>query len=231
MIKRPPPELSLHQTVLRLWEPLKRKALSGKPIDFDIVQIDKIIEITEKSHASGQLPHDFDWHADIRDACLENNFNKSIISNNTLSFNEWRAFWKDRTSWSEKADTQATQELMKYGLAAHGALAIACITALSTDKPHALRILYILGILVSGLGITMMMLGHYTFSTFCSHYFSRLSGKLIRKSSWRLFGAIPRWLTLRRIKLWQDISSWLITASILLFAFYAFLFFLVVASR
>ncbi len=42
--------------------------------------------------------------------------------------------------------------------------------------------------------------------------------------------AIPRWLGLRRMQLWLNLASWLMTASILLFALYVFVFFLVVTS-
>jgi len=230
VVRAPPTDISLHNTVRRLWEPLKGRSLQGERLDFDIQQIDGIIVAAEDSFRAGRLPLPFDWARDIRSAQLEHDFNKAAVARNSSDLEEWRQFWKDRLAWSEKTGMQVVQELLKYVLALHGALAIACVTALSTDKSPVVRSLYVFGLLVSGVGILAMLSGQYAFGTYCSHHFARVSGKLIRKRSRRFMSAIPRWLGLRRMQLWLNLASWLMTASILLFALYVFVFFLVVTS-
>lgn len=231
VVQKPPADISLHSTVQRLWEPLIIKSLKGEKLDFDIQQIDRIIVLAEDSFRAGRLPLPFDWARDIRSAQLEHDFNKAAVTRNSSDLEDWRQFWKDRLAWSEKTSMQVVQELLKYVLALHGALAIACVTALSTDKPPVVRSLYVFGLLVSGVGILTILAGQYAFGMYCSHYFARVSGKLIRRRGWHFISAIPRWLGLRRMQLWLSLASWLMTASILFFAFYVFVFFLVVISR
>lgn len=109
--------------------------------------------------------------------------------------------------------------------------AVTCINALGNEKHAAPRELYILGLFVSAVGVIMMAASHYTLNAFGRHYFSRLSGKVIRKQGWRFFGAIPRWVSSRRMKLWENLSTWLTVAALLLFGFYSFIFFLILISR
>ncbi len=225
----PPPELSLLAEVKYLWNPILKDAKAGSDVEFHISQVSQTIEQFETALNSGKLPPDYDWTTDIEKAHKYHDFYVSWVRSARADLEKWYAFWNDRLQTTQKFSLQLAQEGLKYILLLHGATAIACLNAITTNPKTEYKLALLTGMFGAVVGIGLLVIGQIILLNVTWSQNNRISGKLLLRKQWIRLRAISRWIHAKhaRILILADIF---IYGSIVWFGLYVLVCLSIIAN-
>jgi hypothetical protein len=158
----PPAEISFFEEIKRDWEPLPRRVMRGQDVAVDISVIQRKLDEGRHAYRSERLPKEFNWDLDLRRAERFQAERIAWVERDMRARDDWRGFWQARIKDNSELVSKLLQDGVKFILVAHGAVAIAALSALMAANTDKHRVTLLCALFGAAIGLALVAAGQIT---------------------------------------------------------------------
>jgi hypothetical protein len=200
----PPPELSVYRSIIDAWVSIPRRVQRGEDVELDVQGIQARLDQLRKAHDEDRLPKGYNWEPDLRSAEDFHARRTAWIQGDIRSRGEWLNFWQSRVATNSELIAKLALDGIKLILLAHGAIAVAALSALASANSDRYRAAFLCAMFGAVVGLALVAGGKIALIESTSNFNEKIKGRLTYKRSWLSIQAFSRYgdIYFSRYALW-----------------------------
>jgi hypothetical protein len=167
--------------------------MQGIDVSLEVRAIQKELEEWRQAEREGKLKKEYDWDADLRMAESFHARRIAWMERDIRAREDWRTFWQSRISENSDFVRRMAQDGIKFILLAHGAIAVAALSALTSASSDRYKNALVCAMFGAAIGLALVAGGKIAIIESVSTFNENIKGRLINKRGWLSIQAFSRY--------------------------------------